>query len=202
MALLLIRHGETDFNASRVVQFPHTPLGSNGLQQAERLGRRLTQHPLKLVVSSDYARARMTADRIASHTKVKVVESPLLRERNLGDLRGRSYESFGTLDIFAQDYEPPGGESWAVFHARVDRAWDALLTQAAELDGDLAVVTHGLVLRSLIERRLEVARHVISSDLVVANTSVTFVDPAPPWRVAVLACVTHLDECARSGAPA
>ena len=89
MALLLIRHGETAFNAERVVQFPDTPLGPQGCDHAERLGRHLARRPLGLIVCSDYARARMTAARIQAHSGAALVEEPLLRERNFGDLRGR-----------------------------------------------------------------------------------------------------------------
>ncbi|MGD9602080.1 MAG: histidine phosphatase family protein [Gammaproteobacteria bacterium] len=192
MALLLIRHGETEFNAGRVIQFPDTPLGPTGLAQAERLARRLVANPLALVLCSDYRRARMTADAIIAATGAPLIESPSLRERNFGDLRGRAYASLGALDPFASDYAPPNGESWATFHARVDRAWDELLAHAADRTGDIAVVTHGLVLRSLLERRLDASGFAIAPDLVVANTSVTLVDATPPWRVTRLGCTEHL----------
>jgi len=192
MAILLIRHGETEFNAGRVIQFPDTPLGPTGVAQAERLARRLASHSLDLVLCSDYRRARMTANAVAAATGAPLVETPSLRERNFGDLRGRAYASLGTLDPFAADYEPPNGESWAAFHARVDRAWEELRAHAAGRTGDIAVVTHGLVLRSLLERRLDTTGFLIEPGLVVANTSVTIVDAAPPWRVARLACTEHL----------
>jgi len=201
MAILLIRHGETDLNASRVVQFPHTPLGAIGLEQAERLGRRLAAQPPVLVISSDYLRARQTAEHVAREARAPLVESEEWRERNFGELRGRSYDTLGALDILARDYEPPGGERWADFDSRVDRAWEALVARAATLAGDIAVVTHGLVLRSLLERRLHTPQ-ADAAGLVVANTSVTAVDPLPPWRVRLLACVAHLEGDAREVAPA
>lgn len=202
MAILLIRHGETDLNASRVVQFPDTPLGATGLAQAERLGARLAAQPLALVLSSDYLRARTTAERVARAAGAPLEEDSAWRERHFGELRGRSYDTLGTLDILARDYEPPGGECWAEFDARVDRAWDALVARATGFDGDVAVVTHGLVLRSLLERRLDTSLHPGVAGLVVANTSVTTVDPLPPWRVRTLACVAHLERGAREVAPA
>ena len=201
MALLLIRHGETDLNATQVVQFPETPLGDHGLLQAEQLGRRLTRRPIELVLTSDYQRARTTAERVAQHTGSSLIESPHLRERNFGEIRGRPYTEFGDLDIFGLDYEPPGGESWDVFHARVDIAWNEITSRAQTLAGDLAVVTHGLVLRSLLERRLDVSDHTLGSELVVANTSVTVVDSDPPWRVVELASVEHLQGIGRDAAP-
>jgi len=193
MTVLLIRHGETDLNAARVVQFPHTPLGDNGKQQAEQLGRRLARSSIELVLSSDYERARMTAAHVVRHSGAKLLESSHLRERNFGDIRGTSYEELGELDIFAPDFDPTGGESWPVFHARVDLAWAEITEHAQSLSGNLAVVTHGLVLRSLLERVLDVSAHQLEPEIVVANTSVTTVEPAPPWRVLEFANLDHLE---------
>jgi probable phosphoglycerate mutase len=201
MAVLLIRHGETDLNAARVVQFPDTPLGKDGKLQAEQLGQSLQQRSIELVLSSDYVRARMTAERIAAHAGTKLIESHHLRERNFGDIRGTSYDELGELDIFAADYAPPGGETWETFNARVDLAWTEVTAHAQTVSGDLAVVTHGLVLRSLIERVLDVSGHPPESDLVVANTSVTIVDDTPPWRVIEFASVSHLEQDRRTVTP-
>lgn len=200
MALLLIRHGETDFNTGRVVQFPDTPLGEVGLAQAEALGASLRLRALRLVVASDYLRARMTAERIVAHTRAPLVESPHWRERNFGELRGRPYSEFGDLDIFARDFLPPGGESWTDFDSRVDLAWSELIAHGDDGEGDIAVVTHGLVLRSLLERVLDIGGHVVEPGITVANTSVTIVDHVPPWRVLELAAVSHLTDGARDGA--
>jgi len=201
MALLLIRHGETAFNAGRVVQFPDTPLGDHGIAQAEHLGHSLARRPLALILTSDYARARMTAECIRRHTSAPLIETATLRERNFGDIRGRPYAEFGTLDILADDYEPPGGESWPAFHARVDRAWLEICMHARDADGDLAIVTHGLVLRSLLHRVLDTNGHVVAADITVANTSITEVEATAPWRVIGLATTAHLDGDARAGAP-
>jgi probable phosphoglycerate mutase len=202
MALLLIRHGETDLNAARVVQFPHTPLGDNGLSQAEQLGLSLRTRTIDLILTSDYTRARMTAERVAQHVGAELTESAFLRERNFGDIRGTAYDELGDIDIFAPEFSPPGGESWDVFHSRVDQAWEEVTARAQALSGDLVVITHGLVLRSLFERILDVSTHEIESDMVVANTSVTVVDHGPPWQVVELASVAHLSDGPNDVAPA
>jgi len=201
MALLLIRHGETDLNTARVVQFPDTPLGECGKQQAEQLGLSLASRSIELVLTSDYQRARTTAESVAKHASVDLIESKHLRERNFGTIRGTSYAALEGVDIFAADYVPPGGESWDAFNTRVDIAWDEVTSHARRLSGDLAVVTHGLVLRSLIERILDVSDHVLEPDVVVANTSVTIVDHSPPWRVVELANVEHLEDGPADVAP-
>jgi probable phosphoglycerate mutase len=183
------------------VQFPHTPLGDTGLAQAERLGAHLAARRLGVVVTSDYARARMTAERIATRAGVPLIESVHLRERNFGDLRGIPYAELADVDLFGPAYHPPGGECWADFHARVDRAWDELLDLLARTRGDVAAVTHGLVLRSLVERKLDTSNHSIEPDFIAPNTAVTTVEDAPPWRIVEFACVAHLAAGPRDVAP-
>ena len=199
MTILLIRHGETQLNATRVVQFPETPLGVTGIEQAKQLGKRLAKHRIARILTSDYERARSTAGHVSQETRAELVTLDLLRERHFGDLRGKAYEQFDGIDIFAREYRPPGGESWDEFDARIDRAWAEVSAHAANIDGDLAVVTHGLVLRSLFERHLDLNGHVSSDELVVANTSVTEVAAEPPWRVLTLACIAHLEDGANRG---
>ena len=190
MAILLIRHGETADNAARIVQLPASPLSPRGLVQAERLARRLAGMGIARIVSSDLARAVATAESLQRVTGVPLSLEPLLQERNFGDLRGTPYADVG-FDMFAPDYAPPNGETWAALHARVDRAWARVQALAAATDGHLAVVTHGLVCRSLA------ARHLVLADgeptpLRWDNASVTIVDFPAPWRVRVLNCVAHL----------
>jgi broad specificity phosphatase PhoE len=190
--LFLIRHGETIGNASRTVQLPDNPLSARGLAQAERLAQRLAAAGIAHIVSSDLARARSTAEALRRLTGAPLTFEPLLQERNFGDLRGTPYAELG-LDMFAPDYAPPNGESWPVFHARVDRAWARVQALAATTDGDLAVVTHGLVCRSLAERHLCLPDGQVAPER-WENTSLTIVDGPAPWRVRLLNCVAHLDD--------
>jgi probable phosphoglycerate mutase len=197
VSIFLIRHGETAGNASRTVQLPDSPLSPRGLAQAERLARRLAREGIARIVASDYTRAAATAERLQRATDVPLAFDTLLQERNFGDIRGTPYAALG-FDIFEPDYAPPNGESWPVFHARVDQAWARLQQLAAATPGHLAVVTHGLVCRSLA------ARHLLLPDGAVVperweNTSLTIVECPAPWRVRLLNCVAHLADL--DGAP-
>lgn len=189
--IFLIRHGETIGNASRIVQRPDSPLSPRGVAQAERLARRLVGEGVARIVSSDLTRAATTAERVHRSTGAPIFFDPLLQERNFGDLRGVAYADLG-LDMFAEGYAPPGGESWPVFHARVDRAWARLRALAGETEGDLAVVTHGLVCRALAARHLCLPTGIAAPER-WENTSLTIVECPAPWRVRLLNCVAHLD---------
>ena len=204
MAILLIRHGETRGNRDRVLQVPETPLNEQGLAQAARLARRMTEHPVTRLLSSDLARAHMTAQAISDQIGLPVETEPLLQERNFGDLRGRRYADLEE-DPFGPGYCPPGGESWADFDARVDRAWECVCREANKTSEDLAVVTHGLVLHSMVSRILDRGEPTAGEEggglpLQFRNTAITIVEPVEPWRVKLLGCAAHLDEEGEGGA--
>ena len=191
MAILIIRHGETALNAARVVQVPDTPLSETGLEQARRLGERLASFTITKLVSSDYARAYMTAQAVHAHTGIDIEINEQLRERNFGDIRGTPYSEL-TVDILDQQYEPPNGESIRVFDERVANAWRQITSLADTIDGDLAVVTHGLVCRSLARHQLANCPPIDDEHLGFHNTSLTIVEAQAPWPVTRFACIEHL----------
>ncbi|HKP60349.1 MAG TPA: histidine phosphatase family protein [Polyangiales bacterium] len=192
MSIVLVRHGETDGNATRVLQLPDVPLNARGMRQAERLADRLQTLPITQIVCSDLLRARMTAAPIAARLGLQVAYTPLLQERNFGDLRGRSYASVGG-NPFALDFVPPNGESWPVFHQRVEQAFAYIAKLRDELaKGELLVVTHGLVCRAMFER------HIAWVDAGQPperfhNTAVNILDPRAPYAARLANCCTHLD---------
>ena len=211
--LLLARHGETPGNRNRVVQTPETPLSETGRLQAGRLARRVAEllgGRRLLVVSSDYRRARETAEIVAAGAgaegseaeRAQVELEPLLRERNFGQLRGQSYDDIARrqIDPFAVDYRPPGGDDWPTFDDRGGAAWRALLhrvdaERADERPALLLAVTHGFVLRRLIGLHLRRDRGGAPIEVPErwGNTSLTLVDGGAPHPVLLLNCVAHLD---------
>ena len=193
MAILLIRHGETALNAARIVQFPHTPLSERGLDQAARLAKHLASFPVRAILSSDYARARMTAEAIRDVTGLPIEIRKGLRERNFGDLRGLPHDELSPEFRF-EGAAPPGGESIAAFDARVDVAWAEVTELARRVDGDTALVTHGLVCRSIVERLVENDHGPERRPAMWGNTALTVLEPGEPWRVSRLASTRHLEE--------
>jgi len=192
MPILLIRHGETASNATRVVQTPDVPLNERGLAQAERLAQRLATLGVQRLLSSDHTRAAMTAEAISKHCGVPIQWDPGLRERNFGELRGRLYTEIPG-DFFGPDYEPPGGETWPQFNERVDQTWERVARSWTDDEGNLVLVTHGLFLRSLVERRVALGEHA-PAPRAFRNTSLTLLQAAPPWMVKRLNCCAHLEE--------
>jgi len=132
----------------------------------------------------------MTAQCIGAVTDAPIELRTDLQERCYGDIRGLSYDDVGA-HILAPNYEPPGGESWDVFHARVTRAWTRIIASGS--DGNLAVVTHGLVCHSLALHHLTLPADVVAP-LSWGNASLTVIEDEPPWSVSVLNCSAHLKD--------
>jgi probable phosphoglycerate mutase len=90
--ILLIRHGETAWNAVRRLQgHLDIPLNAEGERQAAALGQALLGEPLDAIFASDLARARQTAHAIASLRGMDVQVDAGLRERCYGAFEGMMY---------------------------------------------------------------------------------------------------------------
>ncbi len=100
MYLLLIRHGETDWNSQGRMQGRiDMPLNIRGIEQAERLAQRLAEEEkIDVLYTSPLSRARATAEIIAQRFSLSPVPDLRLVERSVGKLEGL------TVDEFRQTY--------------------------------------------------------------------------------------------------
>ena len=160
MELILIRHGETAWNAERRLQgHLDVALNTTGLQQAQALAAALKSEKLDVIVCSDLQRAQQTAAAIAQHQGIDCAVQAIWRERNFGgfeghliaDLEGlfpKEYAAWRALEI---DNQFPAnaqgeftGESIRQFHTRIENALIALGKN--HQNQKVAVVAHGGVL--------------------------------------------------------
>jgi broad specificity phosphatase PhoE len=148
--ILLVRHGETDWNLQRRVQgHSDTPLNDNGRDQALALAETLDDAGLDAVYASDLLRARDTARVVADRKGLEVQLMPELRERHFGTWEGLTdteiYERFPDAKSHAWWGD---GETKEEMRTRVLAA----LHQIAEEhpDGRVLVVTHGGPVRTLL----------------------------------------------------
>ncbi|MGK5013194.1 histidine phosphatase family protein [Janthinobacterium sp. MDB2-8] len=155
--ILLIRHGETAWNAGRRLQ-GHIDIALNeaGLAQAAALGQALADAPLAAIIASDLQRAQQTAHAVANMNQLPVQTDPLLRERCYGAFEGLLYADIAARypHEYAQwqsrqiDAVMPSGEreaeSFRQFYARAN---GAIARWAGQYDGQtIAIVAHGGVL--------------------------------------------------------
>ena len=159
MRLLLVRHGETDWNLTRRYQsHSDVPLNRNGIQQAQFLARRLSKERIDAIYSSNLWRTMETANYIAKeHTPVLVVQSdPRWRELSFGNWDGLNHEEIEArwqIEInrwYADtvNFSPPDGETLLQLSGRVRSAWDEL--QSRHKDETVLLVSHGGTIQVLL----------------------------------------------------
>ncbi|WP_151638857.1 histidine phosphatase family protein [Noviherbaspirillum aerium] len=155
--ILLIRHGETAWNAIRRLQgHLDIPLNGEGERQAAALGRSLADTRLDAVFSSDLQRARQTATAIAVHHGLPVRTDAGLRERCYGAFEGmlyaeiserypQAFAAWKARDIDARF--PPGvhvAETMREFATRTINAIKRIASEGSYRR--IAMVAHGGVL--------------------------------------------------------
>jgi glucosyl-3-phosphoglycerate phosphatase len=153
--ILLVRHGETDWNAEgRWQGHSDRSLDDAGRAQAQLLGAHLARVGIDLLYSSDLARARETAAAVEAATGLEARIDPDLREVDVGGLTGCS-----RVEVEARDpawFRPwlegavtgyPDGETYLDVHRRSVRAFERVLREAA--GGTAAVVCHGGNIRAI-----------------------------------------------------
>ena len=157
--MLLVRHGETQANLSRVYHGRlDSPLTGRGVEQALAIGRQIASLAKGVafrIVASPQPRALRTAQLIhdcLDSATPPVAHDERLREVSIGGWEGLTYEQIeklapGTFDKDGRHewcFRAPGGETYEGFSSRIA---DWLQEQAEE--PSLIVVTHGIVARVL-----------------------------------------------------
>ncbi|MGI6151844.1 MAG: histidine phosphatase family protein [Christensenellales bacterium] len=96
MRLIIVRHGETDWNRLRKTQgMTDIGLTQRGLKQARRMGARVRNMQIRCVFSSPLSRAVSTANAIASIVRAPVATDHDLREIAFGEWEGLTFDEIG-----------------------------------------------------------------------------------------------------------
>ncbi len=166
--LILVRHGQTTWNAERRLQGQKdVPLNEHGWHQCRAIARQLEHLPIETIHCSVLARCLDTAKEISKKNihRPLVVPSPLLKEMALGSLEGELKDE-QTSQLARRHYEqlcadeinyrvPGGGESLRDVGRRVARFFEvgrtllegALLPSAAAA---VVIVAHRNVNKMIV----------------------------------------------------
>lgn len=153
-SMLLIRHGRQNSSLCNV----DVELAEAGVQQAALLGARLQETAIAHVYSSDMIRAVQTADIMNRSINAPRSIDARIRELNFGEMEGLTEaeinERFGafTSEIAAGDIDLryPGGETGKDVEDRALPALQAIAKTHCGADGVIVIVTHGVVIRTLV----------------------------------------------------
>lgn len=204
--VILVRHGETDWNLEHRLQGqlqPGPPLNAEGIQQAHVVAERLRLEPIAAVYSSDLARAEQSAAVIAAAAGLQAASTPELRERHLGDLTGLTYaevqsampQAFQMLRSRSRDTSlPGGGESLNTLQRRAHAAVTQLAT--SHPGQTIVLVVHGGFLHACY-------RQATGEDYPAPNVNCAMntvrVDGTAGWGLLSWADTDHLGDTGRSG---
>lgn len=153
--LMIVRHGESEWNASRRLQGQaDIELSDKGREQARALRTTIEALNPDRSITSDLKRAFETARLLGIEAPLA---NPALREIDVGVWTGRSI-----ADIRADDgqgyqgwrsgtFTPEGGEDWRDFVSRTS----ACVMESLKASERLLVVCHGGVIRALLEKLID-----------------------------------------------
>ncbi len=157
MRLILIRHGKTDWNeAGRCQGISDVPLNPAGEQQAEKVAFSLKDESIDRIYSSNLARAKTTAEKIAAYHSIDIDIRNDLGEMDQGVFEGLDFsyirEKYSdVLEHWREDPETlqlPGGES---LRGVQQRALDAITDIKSRVGSqNIVVVSHNMVIGTLL----------------------------------------------------
>ena len=199
--LCLVRHGETDWNASKRIQgHIDIPLSAMGHAQARAAGNALKDEGFAAIYTSDLTRARQTAEATAHLAKIPLQLDPGFRERHYGVFQGLTYTecearypaAYACHKSRDPRFAPEGGESLLDFAGRLAQAFDTIVRRHP--DETVAIFTHGGVLdiayRQAAGRSLTAPR-----DFAIPNCGINWVEIVSGcWDLLSWAERTHLDK--------
>lgn len=150
-SIYLIRHGRQCSKRCNV----DVPLDEAGRCQAELLGKRLQKYGIQKIYSSRLKRAQETAEIMKRYVPVAYEEAEVLKEIDFGEWTGHEddyikkyFKDFITrVKKHEEDLAYPGGEKGEDVLKRV---WPVLEKITMQKESDIAIVTHGGVIRCLV----------------------------------------------------
>ena len=162
MKLVLVRHGETEWNKTgRFQGHCDVALNDRGVAQARATAQAVAGWQHTAVYSSPLSRAMQVAKEISHLSGMPVVPVAYFKELRLGDLEGVTGEELrrGWPELYTTWRGNPGaavmpnGESLVELQ---ERAWSALmdLEQIHGADDAVIVVSHNFAIRTMIGKLL------------------------------------------------
>lgn len=204
--ILLIRHGQTDWNNQRRWQgSADIPLNETGIAEAQALADYLhiNGEKIDLIVASDLQRAYQTAHAIGQKMSLPVEQDARLREIAVGAFEGLTGTEVQAQ--YADDYRKmredylnfvfPGGESRIGMQTRAYEVLEIVLSRMNTDDRlhTAALVTHGGVVAMLLAKLFPDDAEIQARP--IHNTSITIlIHDAQGWRHEALAITPHLPE--------
>jgi broad specificity phosphatase PhoE len=150
--VILARHGESELSVLGIVNGDPSvacALTETGEHQARRLGERLAGVEIDLCATSEFERARQTADLALAGRDVRRLVLPELNDVRFGGFEGRTLAEYRRWAAANEPTTegPGGGESRAETVSRYVRAYRMILARPKQT---VLVIAHGLPIRYVL----------------------------------------------------
>ena len=197
--IILIRHGETEWNSQQRMQgHSNSDLSSVGQAQIQALGQWMKNVPFDHIYSSDSLRAKQTAEAITQFSGHELKIDLRLREKNLGvfegltseEARERHPEVFRLFKTAGSKYVIDEGESTQQLQDRALEIVDEIRIKHPE--ERVLLVTHGGFIRVVMKHSLGLSLETPTRFL-IRNTSVFRLVWEDKWIVSQMGGVSHLE---------
>ena len=197
--IILIRHGETEWNSQQRMQgHSNSDLSSVGQAQIQALGQWMKNVPFDLIYSSDSLRAKQTAEAITQFSGHELQFDQRLREKNLGvfegltseEARERHPEVFRLFKTAGSKYVIDEGESTQQLQDRALEIVDEIRIKHPE--EHVLLVTHGGFIRVVMKHSLGLSLETPTRFL-INNTGVFRLVWEDKWIVSQMGGVSHLE---------
>lgn len=177
--IILVRHGETDFNRESIIQgHTDTFLNKTGVSQATAVAKLLVKEKIDAIYSSDLRRAFQTAWFIGQKLKREIITTRYLRERNFSDFEALKKEEAKKIHSnFAWDrgFEDPVSQFFKIETDRhMEQRINKFLRQLKRLHSNqhILLVTHGGIIWTFL-KILALDKEIPEESDPFINTSVT-----------------------------
>ena len=197
--IILIRHGETEWNSQKRMQgHSNSDLSLVGQAQIQALGQWMKNVPFDLIYSSDSLRAKQTAEAIIQFSGHELKIDLRLREKNLGvfegltseEARERHPEVFRLFKTAGSKYVIDEGESTQQLQDRALEIVDEIRIKHPE--ERVLLVTHGGFIRVVMKHSLGLSLETPTRFL-IRNTGVFRLVWEDKWIVSQMGGVSHLE---------
>ena len=197
--IILIRHGETEWNSQQRMQgHSNSDLSSVGQAQIQTLGQWMKNVPFDHIYSSDSLRAKQTAEAITQFSGHELKIDLRLREKNLGvfegltceEARERHPEVFRLFKTAGSKYVIDEGESTQQLQDRALEIVNEIRIKHPE--ERVLLVTHGGFIRVVMKHSLGLSLETPTRFL-IRNTGVFRLVWEDKWIVSQMGGVSHLE---------
>ena len=170
MRLILVRHGQTEWNADgRYQGQSNVALSDTGRKQAKFLAERFPVKCLDAIYSSDLDRAKETAECVGEKLGVPVHPEKAFRELSFGDWEGLTYQQITArwpeeshkLFTAPDELEIPNGETFRALQNRALAKIDELCK--AHVNQTIGIFAHGAINKTILAGLMHIPLHYLWS---------------------------------------